>query len=380
MRHLNPDKLAAAIDAHTDARLRDNRLGGGAIHVLQEGKTVYRRTFGVLRTGDKAPLADNFIFRTASMTKPVTAAAVLREADLGRIDLDRPLRDYLPEFAHVHYAKAENRRLTDLGEIQTPIRVYHLLSHTSGIGCLPANDEQVDNLMHGDLAAVTAYHSKSFLAFDPYTAQADSSDAFSVGARLVELSADMEYGDYLKKYFFDPLRMPDTGFSLTVEQKTRMISMHRRTADGLSENRDLPPDRLFEDLDPGMARGGFGLASTAGDYVKFAEMLRREGLALSGERILSADAVRRMRTPHVAENIMPGWARWGLGVRVICAPDYPRGLPMGAYGWSGAYGSHFWVDPVNQITAVYAKNDGSDGGSESATGIELELDVSAALE
>ena len=124
----------------------------------------------------------------------------------------------------------------------------------------------------------------------------------------------------------------------------------------------------------GSAAGG-GLASTASDFSVFAETLRLGGVSPSGVRILSEEAVRLMRTPNVPESIPMGYERWGLGVRVIVDSRYPHGLCPGCFGWSGAYGTHFWVDPENRITAVMMKNSRYDGGAGNMSACGFERDV-----
>ena len=119
--------------------------------------------------------------------------------------------------------------------------------------------------------------------------------------------------------------------------------------------------------------GGAGLVSTLDDYIKFAQMLQNEGMTENG-RILDASWIRLMATPWLAPELMNEQINQGLGVRVIVGEGYPY-LAVGSYGWSGAYGTHFWVDPVNGITAVYLKNSRSDGGSSSLTGKHFEEDV-----
>ena len=107
-------------------------------------------------------------------------------------------------------------------------------------------------------------------------------------------------------------------------------------------------------------------------------MLRRGGITADGIRILKEETVKKMATPHVPESIQPKHQRWGLSVRVITKAEYER-LPVGAYGWSGAYGTHFWVDPVNDVVGIYLKNSLFDGGSGATTSRHFEKDVHASF-
>ena len=130
---------------------------------------------------------------------------------------------------------------------------------------------------------------------------------------------------------------------------------------------------VFENVPVTHYLGGAGLISSLDDYTSFAKMLLNKG-EINGNRVISEKAVKLISTPQVPESIMPGNERWGLGVRVITSENY-RYLPVGTFGWSGAYGTHFWIDPVNSIAAVYMKNSMYDGGSCAVTAANFEKDV-----
>ena len=126
----------------------------------------------------------------------------------------------------------------------------------------------------------------------------------------------------------------------------------------MGENKEdfLPEGCVFETIPASHKCAGAGLLSSLTDYSKFANMLLS-----GGGDILSEETLRLLYTPYATKEIMPGDTQWGLGVRVITEDGHPY-LPKGSYGWSGAYGSHFWVDPVNNLTAVFMKNSRIDGG------------------
>jgi CubicO group peptidase (beta-lactamase class C family) len=119
--------------------------------------------------------------------------------------------------------------------------------------------------------------------------------------------------------------------------------------------------------------GGAGLVSTLRDYSKFAKLLLNKG-KIGDIPLISEETFNLLCTPQVSQGIMPGNARWGLGVRVITDESYPY-LPVGSFGWSGAYGSHFWIDPVHKIFAVYMKNSKIDGGAGNESAVKLEKAV-----
>ena len=154
--------------------------------------------------------------------------------------------------------------------------------------------------------------------------------------------------------------------------------MHNRSEQGQSETGATTAGCVFADYFPERLSAGAGLATTAEDYIRFAEMLCFGGI-LNGTRVLSQDTVRCMATPHVPEEIEMGSDRWGLGMRVVVNESYPHGLGVGCFGWSGAYGTHFWVDPQNRVSVVMMKNSLYDGGAGNRSACELERDVTACL-
>ena len=171
--------------------------------------------------------------------------------------------------------------------------------------------------------------------------------------------------------------MYDTTFTPTQEQWGRLIPMHRK-ANGQNALVGMPIGCVFEDYPAAHHLGGAGLVSSLDDYMKFATMLLNNG-AYKGKCILQTASIMEMATPQLSEAVQPGTERWGLGMRVIADEAYQR-LPAGAYGWSGAYGTHFWIDPVNKIAAVYMRNSKDAGGSGAATAANFEQDVCNSLQ
>jgi CubicO group peptidase (beta-lactamase class C family) len=158
------------------------------------------------------------------------------------------------------------------------------------------------------------------------------------------------------------------------EQEGRIIDMHQKQ-DGKNAVYDMPKGCIFEDFPKEHYLAGAGLLSTLHDYSNFAKMLLNKG-EINGKRILSQESVKLLSTPQIPKELMPvpSPGRWGLGVKVIADDTHPT-LPKGAYGWSGAYGSHFWVDPENEIYAVFMKNSRFDGGSSNESSINFEKAV-----
>lgn len=345
MRIIDSEKLKQKIEATLRADMDSGKVGAAVMAVRQKGKLVYQGLFG-------ENVTEKTVFRMASMTKPVTAAAVLVLIDRGLVQLHDPVSKYLPGF---HPDK---------------ITLFHLLTHSSGLGSRELGMEQHEKRPRESavsLAAAVEYYKDLPLAFEPGTAPDYSPIfGFDVLARVVEVVAGMPYEVFLKKEICDPLGMVDTAFAPNAEQWGRLIPMHDRV-DGKSVTVPMPENCVFEDFPVSYCAGGAALISTLDDYGKFAEMLLNRG-----GNVLSAEAVAQMGSHQ--------YDIWGLGVRVAYDDTVFAPLPRGCFGWSGAYGTHFWVDPANEITAVYMKNSRYDGGSGAVTAHQFELDVYGAAE
>ncbi len=379
MKTINAEKLRESIRAHAGSELRENRVGAKEVIVRQDGKEIYHGLFGSARVGGP-PLESGMLYRAASMTKPITAAAVLQLADRGMLDIDEEASRYYPELKTAQVAVIADGRIAGLRPARGVIRVSDLLSHTGGIGCSPVSEVMPED--DGRLSfeqALKRILSRP-LSFDPGTAQAYSAtQAFDLAAGIVALVSGIPFDEYLKENIFEPLGMTDTTFAPDESQRERIVTMHDRTPDGQSADTQMPEGCVFESYLPERTAAGAGLASTAEDYMRFAEMLCAGGSSADGTRILSEAAVRRMSTSNVPEKLDMGTEQWGLGVRVITKDDYPQGLGVGCFGWSGAYGTHFWVDPANRISVVMMKNSRYDGGAGNRSARELERDVSDSL-
>ncbi len=351
--------------------LQNHRIGNASLLVMQGEKLLYEGYHGERIWGSEQKPDENTLYRLASMTKPITAVAILLLRERGLLRLDDRVEEYLPAYRSMQVGMYENNRLVEKNPLQEQVQIFHLLTHTSGIGnrvftpSMSMEDKR-------DLERAVAYYAKGPLAFEPYTQASYSPTAgFDILARIVEVISGKNFAQFLQEEIFLPLGMINTTFLPTPMQWANMSYMHR-----LQEGRSVEAEeyrrRIFSDHPAGYFCGGAGLASTLADYAKFTQMLLREG-EYRGKRILQAESVRLLRTPQVCEKIMPLSWRWGLGVRVITSPQ--QRLPIGAYGWSGAYGGHFWVDPMNKIVGIYLKNSLYDGGSGALTAAHFEEDV-----
>ncbi len=385
MTYIDPQSLAARIDARVADDLENARIGGVGICVAQGGKILYKKYHGVRSVVTQEALTeengDRTVFRLASMSKPITAVAALIQVSRGLLDLDEPIEKRLPAFAEMNIGTLDaDGNIVVTGKAKTKLTLRLLLNHTNGVGSMEVGAKQMDAMTPEDMQDVphvVECISRSVLAFEPASAQMYSPVwAFDVVARLIELTSGLDYATFLCRNLFEPLGMTDTTFAPTPEQWSRMIIMHgRKEEDGIGRSVDspMPAGCVFENFPTTWASGGAGLASTMQDYCLFADMLRRGGVSADGVRILPEALVREMGTCQVPEHIMPCGERWGLGVRVI-TPIHPW-MPAGCFGWSGAYGTHFWVDPENDLTVVLMRNSAYDGGAGARFACNLEKDV-----
>ena len=367
----------AAIGRHAWERIRANNIHGAACCVTIEGKTAYQGIFGSANIEKNEKLKKDTMYRLASMTKPVTAVAVMIMVERGKIDLDAPVSDILPEF--------EGQKLISGEAPSRGITARDLLTHSSGL-CQDETAEQIVDVFKSlvpdriSLENMVLGYANLPLAFEPRTRTGYSSLAgFDVLARMVEVQANMPFHDFVRLAIFEPLKMNDTTWYPTDRQWEKTTNIYA------SENGTLTPvdmgRRNFGAFPESYTCGAAGLIGTLSDYVRFAQMLLNEG-ELDGAHVLEAESVRQMRTPQLDHGKNPANANevWGLGMRVITA-EQSENQPMtkGSFGWSGAYGTHFWVDPEKKLTAVYMTNMTTAGGSVAATAREFERDVYEAL-
>lgn len=378
MQALNAEVLKSRIQATVQADIQSGRVGGIAIAVMHNSETVYQECFANEPLG--IYVTEHTLFRLASMTKPITAVAVLKLAEKGKITLDDPVCSYIPEFKHMNVGKRVGDEIEIVRPVKTQMTIRHLLTHTSGLGSgevgqlLAAKFPFTERI---SLAYNVQHYAQCPLDFEPYTNQTYSgSFAFDVLARIVEIVAEVPFAEFLKREVLEPLEMFDTCFEPTQEQWKRMIPMHDYK-EGKGVLAEYSNTSVFMGVPTSCCSGGTALASTLSDYKKFGDMLLNYGY--TGKRhIIGEKWICEMAREQLPKSLMSGVRNWGLGVRVVTAD--PRNiLTSGSFGWSGALGSHFWVDPTNRIVAIYMKNSLYDGGSGSKTGKQFEKDVCAAL-
>lgn len=372
MKLIDRKLLAENIEKIARYDIDENNVFGSAYLVMQNGELLYENYFGYKDIEGRKKVDREAIFRLASMTKPITAVAILILVDRGLISLFDPVKKYIPEFSNIHIRQEDG---TSLGATKTDVTIFHLLTHTSGFGRL--DEPEMTKKDKQTAKNTVSRYIKEGLYFEPFTKQQYSPYAsFDVLVEIIEMVTKMDYEDFLQAEIFRPLQMTDTTFIPNESQWERMVMMHNKV-DGKNSVAETTKDCIFLDFPCTHKLGGGGLVSTLLDYSKFAQMLLDCGKAGKGE-IVSKKTLALLSTPHVPESLMPWDVRWGLGVRVVTREEYKL-LPVGSYGWSGAFGSHFWVDPENKIVAVFMKNSRFDGGSGNKSAVRFEEAVNNSL-
>ena len=348
----------------------DKKLVGGVLMVARKGKLVYSNAFGSLTPDGKTPMKTDSIFRIYSMTKPMASVAAMLLVEDGVLQLTDPVSKWLPAFKDVKVS-------TGGGEVvaERVPTVQDLMRHTAGLayGEITTNAAVKDQLAKAgvfkpgnidfDSRDMTGPEQVERLGKIPLVNQPATKWEYSLATdvlgRVVEAASGKRLGEFLDERLFKPLKMTETGFSIPETKKPRLAEpFEKDPATGT-------PNKLIDATkQPGNDSGGAGGISTAGDYLRFTQMMLNGGV-LDGRRILSRSTIKLMTSDHlagVASNPQqPGLLllgsngyTFGLGFAVRMA-DGMAGVPgsAGEYLWAGYAGTFFWVDPKEQIVAVY---------------------------
>jgi CubicO group peptidase (beta-lactamase class C family) len=356
----------------TRAYMEPGKLAGCQVLVARHGHLAYHRNFGTLVVGGDRPVTDDSIWRIYSMTKPITSVALMSLYEHGRFKLTDPVHRYLPEWRDQRVSVVNADGTLQLVEPERPVQIRDLLTHTSGLSYGWDLAHPVDQLygeagVRGgdiDLETLVKLLGDLPLKFNPGTAW-HYSLATDVCGRLVEVLADQPFDAFLQEHVFDPLGMPDTGFTVPPESLDRFTANHGRQPDKSLVVTDDPYDSIYGKPRP-LLSGGGGLVSTMGDYARFCEMLRLGG-ELEGHRVLGPETLRFMTRNH-----LPGGAAiddlaisalsdvgyegvgFGLGFATTLDPVVTGVIgSAGDFYWGGAASTIFWVDPVQDLFVIF---------------------------
>ncbi|WP_369719763.1 serine hydrolase [Bradyrhizobium sp. LLZ17] len=348
------------IAAWQQTQVNAGAFSGAVAAIARNGRVAYMRAVGFRDRAKTTPLQLDAIFWIASMTKPVTSVAAMMLVEEGKLDLAAPVANYLPELMNMMVAVETKDPVTGKTQIayepqKHPMTVEDLLRQTSGLTYADSGNTAVHRLYResglnakglardGTLKDFVSRLARLPLAHQPGEVWEYGHNADVLG-RVIEVASGQPFDRFLDNRLFKPLGMVDTGFWVPPEKLARLVDPPAGAT--MLPDRDVTkPTTLFS--------GGGGLVSTAADYLRFCQMLLNGG-ELDGVRILSPEIVRRMTTSAVppGKRIADG-SVWGLGfsIRSEAARSSVAGS-VGSFSWNGIWGTHFWVDPAEQLIAI----------------------------
>lgn len=361
---------AATLAAEFGALVEGRELPGAIAIVKADGRLLAKSVTGWQDIETAEPLSEDSIFRIYSMSKPITSVATMVLVERGALTLDDPIETFLPEFADVEVYVSG-----DVDEMATEpagrsITVRDLLTHMSGIayhftGNTPVHQyyrkhgvmrdtpvgrtpedgppaRSLDELVQRIGDAPLLYHPGETFEYSYST---------TVLGAVLERASGQRLDAFLQDAIFVPLGMTDTGFFISDDDLPRFTTLYTATPDGLAVA-EAPATSDYRDLDR-LLDGGGALASTADDYLRFAEMLANGG-ELDGRRVLSEASVDALFEPHVSvQGLGPQSMRFGLGFAVGDADSDAAGMqPDGTAGWSGSGNTYFFVDREQRAVAL----------------------------
>lgn len=330
----------------------DRRIAGAVAAVARRGKLVYLEPVGLQSFESRAPMTDRSLFRIYSMTKAVTAVAVMILVEEGKLELTDPASKFLPEFKN---AMVQEAGAAGLRKPSREITIQDLLLHTSGLS--HRTSELYRRLQVRsrsiDLRQFVVNITKAPLMEDP-GARFRYSEATTVLGRVVEVITKQSFDSFVTTRILQPLGMSDTAFWADATARPRLTTVYQRAQDGTMapfEIEELP----FTEK-PALMEGAVGLVSTAEDFVRFSQMLLNGG-ELGGVRILKADAVASMTVNALSPSILRekgGNVGWGLANVDVVVGEGSRGYltSVGEYGWDGSAGTFFAVDPSRELVVT----------------------------
>jgi CubicO group peptidase (beta-lactamase class C family) len=328
-----------AVSAAMQNCINKQEAAGVVTLIATRDKVLHFEAFGMADVEAKVPMRTNAIFWIASMTKPITAAAVLMLQDEGKLSVEDPVAKYLPELGNFKTADGKPAKLT----------LRHLLTHTSG---MPEATSEQYKTAHS-LADVIPFYVGKPLRFEPGTKWEYCQSGINSLGRIVEVVSGQSFPAFLQKRLFIPLGMHDTTFYLSQEQLARLAKTYWSTNSTLEADPFNIQGRLASDPSRYPAPNG-GLFSTAMDYTRFCQMILNGG-SLAGHQYLKPRSVKLMtslQTGALKTGFTDGNG-WGLG---WCVVRQPQGitamLSPGSFGHGGAFGTQAWIDPVKQVAYV----------------------------
>jgi methyl acetate hydrolase len=358
--------MSTEIDRVLSGPIESGKLPGVVGLVANDTGILYQGAFGRRAVDRPEPMTLDTVFRIASMTKAITAAAAMQLMEAGRIGLEQPIAELLPFTRDVQVLQGfDDTGKPRLRAPARPVTVRHLLTHTSGYGYDIFNADLRRYVEAMGLPSILTCRHDSLkvpLLFDPGT-RWEYGIGIDLAGRIVETVSGQDLEAYFQQHIFHPLGMSDSSFRPGKAMQARMVGTHARGPEGqvVPISFEVPQDAEF-------LMGGAGLFSTAADYLAFCRMLLAGGTP-GGTRVLKPETVKLMGDNHIGAldvpmlrsdnpqmalevDFFPGIVKkWGLSFLLNMA-DVPGGRAAGSLTWAGVHNTFFWVDPTSRLTAV----------------------------
>ncbi|HTB00754.1 MAG TPA: serine hydrolase domain-containing protein [Bradyrhizobium sp.] len=339
----------------------------GVVAIAASSKEViYQGAFGKRDLSKDDAMTLDSVFWIASMTKAITTAAAMQLVEQGKLSLDAPIGKVLPDLASPQVLEGfDASGEPKLRPAKKEITLRHLMTHTAGFCYDMWNGDMVKYLEKTGTPGITTCKNaalKTPIVTDPGTRWEYGTNIDFVG-KAVEAVSGKRLDAYLRDHLFTPLGMSDTGFKLGEAQRKRLVAMHARGPDG-----SLAPIPFELEQDPEFHMGGGGLYGTAGDYIKFTQMILNKGKG-NGNQLLKPETVAMMGQNHIGDLVMtkmtsyvafatndvdlyPDMAKkWGLSFLITTAKT-PEGRSPGSLAWAGLANTYFWIDPARDVSGV----------------------------
>jgi len=339
----------------------------GVVAMAATSKEVtYQGAFGKRDLPKDDAMRLDSVFWIASMTKAVTTAGAMQLVEQGKLALEAPIGKLLPDLASPQVLEGfDANGEPKLRPARNPITLRHLMTHTAGFAYDMWNGEMVKYLEKTGTPGITSCKNdalKTPLMTDPGTRWEYGTNIDFVG-KAIEAATGKRLDSYLRDHLFTPLGMTDTGFRLGEAQRKRLVAMHARGPDG-----SLAPIPFELEQDPEFHMGGGGLYGTAGDYIKFTQMILNKGRG-NGAQLLKPETVAMMAQNHIGDlemtrmtssvafatndvDLYPGMSKkWGLSFLINTAKT-PEGRSPGSLAWAGLANTYFWIDPARDVSGV----------------------------
>lgn len=357
-------RIAPAMQSYIDA----GKLSGIVVAIARHGRLAYLQAFGFMDLARRTPMPADAIFRILSLTKPVTAVAVMQLYDRGLLRLDDPVTRYVPAFRKVKVYDAGPADHPSLRSPDRAITIQDLLTHTAGLTYGGFGETTVDSIYRRARLLGPGQSLEEFadsvarlpLLFSPGTAW-NYSVAFDVLGRVVEVVSGQPYDQFLDEELFRPLAMGETTFHARPGMAARAPTLYVQGRDGGLHPVSVSLDGGYRP-DSRMVAGGHGLLSTVGDYLRFSQMLLNGG-ELNGRRILKQTTAALMMANHLPSSLIPIVPEWlhqsgygqAFGGAVLvdsaaAAPEAPGAA--GIYRWTGYASTYCWIDPHADLTGI----------------------------